>query len=160
MVPPKIYELLDKYYEGTNSPSELNELVCFFKQTDEIPSDLLPDKVMILGVDGLHDRLIPKETMDTNKKVITPRWYRWVAAASIVAVISIVGVNELFETIPKKQPIYGYYNGKPITNRLVAAEQFNSTLNKISPSFLKMHKEVEKIEEMKKCNDVINKVKP
>ncbi|MDC1105435.1 hypothetical protein OAT16_01940 [Prolixibacteraceae bacterium] len=166
MVPSRIYDLLDKYYEGTNSSEELSELVKFFDENEDIPVDLLPDKVMILGIIGVRKNNEPEidqklEQLQISKQNgITLNWFKWAIAASILVVMSVVGVNELLTTAPEAQPIYGYYNGKPITNKLVAAQRFNSTLDKISPSFQKMHNEVKKVEEMSKYNDVINKIKP
>ena len=122
-----IKDLLDQYFEGNTSVAKEQELREFFNNEKHIPTELEYGKALF--------SFIKDEKLITHKKSIrfkkpTPKMLYYISgiAASLFLGIFLTVMN----TGPKNEIIYAYINGKPITDKNIAAKYSKQALLAVS----------------------------
>ncbi|MCT4672755.1 MAG: hypothetical protein ACPGSG_02055 [Prolixibacteraceae bacterium] len=164
MVPPKINELLQKYYDGSATTNEMDELIYYFHHTDPLPVELMADSILFKGMHQWRETL-PKgdvEVINTDRKKRRLKlhfWQKCSIAASLLLLIFVAekGYREYF---PNQKVVYGYYNGVPITDPIIAKTKMKNSFKMMAPSLYRMEEEVNKLEKINRCQVVLNSIKP
>ncbi len=124
----EVKKLADKFFNGKTTLEEEQVLKDYFKNSKDIPSDLLYAKELFC-----HFISESKETTDIPvvKKVkrILPRSVLVFTgiAASIILVFGII-----FFTEKENKPVYAYLNGVPVTDEYQALNETYKAINLIS----------------------------
>ena len=123
----RIKDLLDKYFEGNTSIAEENELRAFFSGKADIPSDLEYAKAIFSFINEEKSKQ-QKKTISFEKSNTKLFYYISGIAASILIAVMLNFVN----TEAENEIVYAYINGKPITDKNIAAEYSKQALLAVS----------------------------
>lgn len=96
-----IERLLEKFFEGTTTEQEEQELSEFFRSADRVPEKWQTYKQLFGSFDtdayDFSDEEIQSMlTPAPPQKKIVPNWLRWAAAACVVAALAMVGLKHVF----------------------------------------------------------------
>ena len=95
----KIYALLARYYEGSTTESEEQELKLFFEQAEDVPEDMTVDKNLFMSLQKMNDAITPSADfehrllttvcgLEKSRKSRIRRW-SFSIAASVGLILSI-----------------------------------------------------------------------
>ncbi len=146
----RIKDLLDQYFEGNTSVAEETELREFFNNEEQIPAELEYGRALF--------SFLKEEKIITHKKAINskkPR-YRVLLYISGIAASLFLGIFLTFmNTEPENEIIYAYINGKPITDKNIAAKYSKQALLAVSQNLDHGTKNLDYLSKLNKIETLI-----
>lgn len=105
-----IRKLLDKYYEGGLEPAEVERLTHFFRETEELPADLVADKALFEAFADAEAGIEPPadlrgkigtaiDSVQPHRRIMHV-WIKSMAAAAAVAIVVGTAIK-VFHTAPE-----------------------------------------------------------
>lgn len=134
--------LVDKYFDGLTSLEEEQELARYFAETDDIPEEYQPVKMMLASFSTLSKET-PKAEFKTQAEAkrrytfsINRKWMTGVAAAAAIligATIAFIPNSKSVETTTEVTPSYiCYVNGVKVDDDQVAYAEASRILGSVS----------------------------
>ncbi len=147
-----IRSMLERYLEGESSLEEESRLKAYFSQETDIPADLAYAKAMFCTFSQLHEgvnrQAVPLR-METARRqrgfigkvaAIAASLVIGIAVGGNVALMhykheSMMATGQPVAPAPQEQKIYGYINGRPITDVHEACSRGAETLRSMDNHF-------------------------
>jgi hypothetical protein len=150
----KIEKLLEAYFEGNTSVSEENELKEFFKNSD-IPEQFMYAKGLFnfyADEKSLKSQQISIKTKQKSRNMFL--YISGIAASILIAMFFVFSVQTTNDDV-----IYAYYNGKPITDKVLAEKYTRQALLAMSQNLDKGTKNLNQLNQLNKVEMLIKKEK-
>ncbi len=145
----KIKILLDKYMDGESSLTEEQQLKAYFQEAENIPQEFVYAKTMFTQFKQEKEVSYSTPQKDKSKKRFLLK------TSGIAASIALVVGIALFHPNNNDQAIYGYINGKPITDKSIAIDEIQSALNMVSQNYNRGTKELNQLSKFYKTTEKV-----
>lgn len=133
--------MVDKYFDGHTSLEEEQELARYFAETEDIPEEYQPIKMMLSSFYTLSNET-PKaeikavaETKHRNIFRLNRKWIAGVAAAAAILIGIVIAFmpNKAIESTTETEPSYVcYVNGVRVDDEQVAYAEASRILGSVS----------------------------
>lgn len=151
----RIKILVDKYFSGLTSLEEEQELARYFAETEEIPEEYQPVKMMLGAFKSIRNNTptinikAPKEVNQRNRLVFSRKWYIGATAAAIATLVCIGVVihtsSNKIDTTTTEPNYICYVNGVRIKDDKQAYDEANRLLGNISKDMQLAMAEVDRL---------------
>ena len=120
----RIRTLTDRFFDGTTTLAEEQELYDYYSREPSLPPDLQPLRQMFLDLAAVQYVAIPSQQPPQPKR---PRWPRWLAAAAVSLLIATVG-TVLMNSLQQDDECVAYIYGERTTDRDVVLGEMQKTM--------------------------------
>lgn len=151
----RIKILVDKYFSGLTSLEEEQELARYFAETEEIPEEYQPVKMMLGAFKSIRNNTptinikAPKEVNQRNRLVFSRKWHIGATAAAIATLVCIGVVirtsSNKIDTTTTEPNYICYVNGVKIEDDKQAYDEANRLLGNISKDMQLAMAEVDRL---------------
>ena len=120
----RIRTLIDRFFDGTTTLAEEQELYDYYSREPSLPPDLQPLRQMFLDLAAVQYVAIPSQQPPQPER---QRWPRWLAAAAVALLIATVG-TVLMNSLQQDDECVAYIYGERTTDRDVVLGEMQKTM--------------------------------
>lgn len=139
--------LLRKYLDGDTTLKEEQLLQDYFQNNEDIPQEFTYAKTMFNQFKQAKTVSYSQKTKHKTLPIL-----RLTAIAVSIALLAGIGIHQM---VPQQKTIYGYIDGKPITDKTVAINEIENAFDQISQNLNRGTKNLNQLSKFYKTKQLI-----